>query len=215
MRHRLATAVVGLALVAGTVVVAAPGGGRAGAVRSAGVAPSPAASPPLPVPGDAPTTLPGAALPRPVPVPVDSYAPEAVVSIGTIDIPAIGLHHQLMEGITLHNIDHGPSHWPGTALPGHLGNAVFAGHRVSHTHPFRHLDRLVPGDLVTFTVTPASGPPQVSTYKVTGSEVVTPSRVDIVDQTDSYAATLFACHPPGSAAYRFVVHLTLVSPPLG
>ena len=29
-----------------------------------------------------------------------------------------------------------------------------------------------------------------------------------------YTATLFACHPPGSTAYRYVVHLRLVSAPL-
>src|SRR3712207_8743422 len=42
--------------------------------------------------------------------------------------------------------------WPGTAFPGETGNAVFAGHRVTHSHPFRHIDKLVPGDEVFFTI---------------------------------------------------------------
>ena len=36
--------------------------------------------------------------------------------------------------------------------PGFNGDTVFAGHRVTYTHPFQHLDRLVPGDTVTFVM---------------------------------------------------------------
>ena len=48
------------------------------------------------------------------------------------------------------------------------------------------------------------------TYAVVGTEVVDPSAVEIADQTLGYTATLFACHPPGSAAYRIVAKLQLV-----
>ena len=37
-----------------------------------------------------------------------------------------------------------------------------------------------------------------------------PEAVQIADQTPQYTATLFACHPPGSARYRIVVKLQLV-----
>jgi hypothetical protein len=47
-------------------------------------------------------------------------------------------------------VDHGPGHWPGSAMPGRRGNAVFAGHRVTHDHPFMDLDLLAPGDKVIF-----------------------------------------------------------------
>ena len=33
----------------------------------------------------------------------------------------------------------------------------------------------------------------------------------IVNQSAGKTATLFACHPPGSARFRFVVHLTYVN----
>jgi sortase A len=128
-----------------------------------------------------------------------------VVQIGTIEIPKIGLVHPVFEGNTLTQIDHGPSHWPGTAMPGQAGNAVFAGHRVTHTRPFRNIDRLVPGDLVHFTIGGVR-----STYRVTESFVVTPKDTWIINQTPTPTATLFACHPPGSARYRYVVRLTLV-----
>jgi sortase A len=139
---------------------------------------------------------------RPVSVPRARYAPEPVREIGVIEIPKISLVHRLFEGITMNNIDHGPSHWPGTALPGQVGNAVFAGHRVTKTHPFRHIDQLAQNDVVVFTVGGVR-----TVYRVTGTEVVSPGDTWIVNQTPTATATLFACHPPGSARYRFVVHL--------
>jgi sortase A len=89
-------------------------------------------------------------------------------------------------------------------MPGEVGNAVFAGHRVTHTHPFRNIDQLVPGDQVIFTVNDKR-----TVYTVTGHEIVRPSQTGIVAQTPTATATLFACHPPHSAAFRYVVHLAL------
>jgi sortase A len=143
--------------------------------------------------------------PRPVAAPRDSYAAEPIVEIGTIEIPKIGLNHRIMHGISLRNIDQGPSHWPGTAMPGELGNTVFAGHRVTHTHPFRNIDQLVPGDLVIFHIGGVK-----STYSVTGSEIVYPDALHITNQTSDATGTLFACHPPHSAKQRYVVHLAFV-----
>ena len=81
---------------------------------------------------------------------------------------------------------------------------VVAGHRTSHSKPFRHLDDLVPGDEVIFNM-----PYGRFVYRVTSTEIVTPDRVDIVNQTSAKTATLFACHPPGSTQQRIVVHLQL------
>lgn len=149
-----------------------------------------------------------APLTRPVDVPDDPYAPEPLVEIGTMEIPKINLTHRIFHGISLRTIDRGPSHWPGSAMPGEVGNAVFAGHRVTHTKPFRDIDQLVPGDQVFFTVNGAR-----SSYVVTGHEIVTPEGMHIVDPTPTPTATLFACHPPGSARYRYVVHLALSASP--
>jgi sortase A len=155
-----------------------------------------------PTSGSPGLTIPTSA--RPVDPPKDAYAPEPVLEIGTIEIPKIGLNHRIMHGISLRNIDEGPSHWPGTALPGQDGNTVFAGHRVTHTHPFRNIDQLVPGDEIFFTVNGFR-----TRYVVTGKEVVSPSRLDIIQPTPTPTATLFACHPPGSARQRYVVRASL------
>lgn len=150
------------------------------------------------------TAAPAISLPTPVMPPADPYAPEPAIVLGTIEIPRIGLIEPLNQGISLRSIDRGPSHWPGTALPGDPGNVVIAGHRVTKTAPFRNIDQLQSGDAVIFTV---DG--QRSTYVVTGAEVVTPDAMRIVEQTPASTGTLFACHPPGSAQYRYVVSLAL------
>ncbi|MFP5327871.1 MAG: sortase [Acidimicrobiia bacterium] len=141
----------------------------------------------------------------PVTPPKDPYAAEPIREIGIIEIPKIGLRHKLYHGISLRNIDMGPSHWPGSALPGETGNVVIAGHRVTHSRPFRTIHQLVVGDLVHFEVAGVR-----TTYAVTGSQIVAPTAMHIVDQTPTPTATLFACHPPGSARQRYVVHLGLV-----
>jgi sortase A len=141
-------------------------------------------------------------LPNPEAPPADPRAPEPLVELGTIEIPKIGVTKSIFEGITLTTLDHGPGHWPGTAMPGQPGNVVIAGHRVSHDKPFRHLEQLEPGDDVILTTGDGR-----FVYKVTGTEVVFPDALWIADQTPDATGTLFACTPPGSTKQRIVVHL--------
>lgn len=142
-------------------------------------------------------------LPDPVAPPKDDD-PEPVLELGTIEIPRLGLVRTISEGIRLSTLDRGPGHWPGTAMPGAVGNAVFAGHRVSHNEDFRDLDQLQPGDEVVM-----DGVFGRHVYRVVSIEIVAPDAMWIVDQTYERTATLFACHPPGSIAERIVVHLRL------
>ena len=141
----------------------------------------------------------------PVHVPRDAYAPEPIVKIGTLEIPKIGLHTPIYHGITMRNIDLGPSHWPGTPLPGENGNTVFPGHRVTKTRPFRNIDQLVPGDRAIFTVNGVR-----SVYVMTANQIVKPTQMEIINPTPTPTATIVACHPPGSARLRFVVKFALV-----
>jgi len=159
----------------------------------------------LPVPSTTPTTaapVPAAPAPRtkPAPPPANERAKSPIVKIGEIRIPKIGLVHPIYEGVTLTVVDKGPGHWPGSAVPGQLGNAVFAGHRVTHSHPFRNVDKLAAGDEIIFVM-----PDGTYTYKMTKQEIVKPTDVWIVNPTPTATLTLFACHPPGSAAKRIVI----------
>ena len=134
---------------------------------------------------------------KPIDPPINPRAAQAIVKIGEIHIPKIGLVHPVYEGVTLTVIDHGPGHWPGSAVPGQLGNSVFAGHRVTHSHPFRRIHEMAPGDDIIFKMQNGT-----FTYKMTGHQIVTPKDVHIVNPTTDATVTLFACHPPGSARQR-------------
>lgn len=153
-----------------------------------------------------PSSLPE--LPQPENPPQDPYEKVPVVEIGSIEIPKIGMTQPLHTGVSLTVLNVGPSHWPGTALPGEFGNTVIAGHRVTHTKPFRNMHELVVGDEIIVNTNTGR-----HVYKVTGHEIVQPEDIWIVDQKPGFTITLFACHPPGSAAQRYVVYGELVDKP--
>ena len=157
---------------------------------------------------EAPTTAAPETVPDTVPVPIappaDTRGQEPIIELGSIEIPRLGLAVGMFEGIRLTTLDRGPGHWPGTAMPGATGNVVVAGHRTSHSKPFRHLELLEVGDEVIFNTVDGR-----FAYQVVGTEVVYPDAVHIIDQTPDRTATLFACHPVGSTKQRIVIHLAM------
>lgn len=152
---------------------------------------------------EAATTTTEVVLPVPLPPPAPR-AKEPLTELGSLEIPKLKVTEPLLEGISLNTLDRGPGHWPGTAMPGHIGNVVVGGHRTSHSRPFRHIDQLVPGDEVILTTLEGR-----FVYKVTSTKIVTPDAMWIVDQQPTFTATLFACHPVGSTRERIVVFLEL------
>ena len=127
---------------------------------------------------------------------------------GRIEIPAIGLNHLTYEGIDLATINYGPSHWPGTPLPGQLGNTVFPGHRTTYSRPFWDMDKLVPGNEVIFSN--AAGR---FTYRIDRVFIVNANETWIVNNTPDATFTIMACHPKGSAKQRIVAKGTMVNQP--
>jgi sortase A len=174
-----------------------------GLVATTTVAPTSTAAPTTTEPATTspPTVVQTLPIPDPPPEP---RAAEPRTELGRLQIPKIGVDITFLQGISLTTLDEGPGHWPGTAMPGQVGNAVIAGHRTSHNKVFRNIDQLVPGDEVIFTT--ADG---TFTYRVRETTVVTPDAMYIIEQTWEPTATLFACHPPGSTRERIVVHLDL------
>ncbi len=124
---------------------------------------------------------------------------------GRIIIPRIGLDHLTYEGLELSIIDYGPSHWPGTAYPGQVGNTVFPGHRVTKTRPFFDIDLIQIGDEVTFQRDTGRFP-----YEVTQILIVDDEETWIADPTDTPTFTIFGCHPKHSAKQRYVLKGKLV-----
>jgi len=128
--------------------------------------------------------------------------------LARIEIPKLGVVGDLQEGITLTAINRGPGHWPGTPQPGGIGNMVVAGHRTTYSKPFARLDELVGGDKVVFRTSAGT-----FVYQVRGVIVVPAQNIGIATQAKGiHTATLFACHPRGSATQRIVAKLELLGP---
>ena len=211
--RRTAAAVALAALTLGTAACGSDAGTDVADTATATVAPTAApetttattaaTTAPTTVPTTLATTTTQATLPTPQPPP-DPEAPDPGMELGTIEIPKLGVNRALWEGVSLPTLDRGPGHWPGTAMPGSLGNVVVGGHRVSHDRPFRDIDQLVPGDEIALTFSGVR-----HSYIVTGSQVVTPNDIWVINQSMDHTATLFACHPPGSTRERFIVFARL------
>ena len=166
----------------------------------------PATAPPPPIVVPAPPVTEAPPLPVPEAAPADPYEKVPVVAIGEMEIPKIGLVHTIYEGVSLTVVDHGPGHWPGTPMPGGWGNWCSPVTAPRTRRPFRNIDQLVEGDTIIFRTDQGT-----FTYRVTKTEVVHWDDVWIVDQHPGRTVTLFACHPPGSAEFRYVVFGELVT----
>ena len=136
--------------------------------------------------------------------------PETGDVVGRIEIPSIGENWLFSEGVGLDVLKSGPGRYEGTPMPGEEGNAAIAGHRTTYGQPFHNIDKLGPGDEIIVTyITGAQ-----FTYEYRETEIVTPDRVDVIENTDDDRLTLTACHPKYSAAERIVVSSALVGEPL-
>jgi LPXTG-site transpeptidase (sortase) family protein len=127
-------------------------------------------------------------------------------TLANVRIPAIGVTTPLKRGIGDNVLAKGLGLWPGTGKIGQPGNAVIAGHRTSHTRPLFDIHKLKKGDAIFFTT--AQG---VAEYRVTKRQIVKPDAMWITRPTKASTITLFACHPPHSIAYRWVVFAKLHS----
>lgn len=134
-------------------------------------------------------------------------APAVGARVGVLSSPALpGWRVPVVEGIGPAELSAAAGHYPGSALPGQLGNMVVAGHRVTHTHPFRHLDRLRPGDGLAVAT-----PNGTHAYRVLWVRVVDPRRGGrVLGDLPGRNLTLTTCHPPGSARQRLIVRAVLV-----
>lgn len=146
-------------------------------------------------------------VPGPSRQPVFHRSQESGAEVGAVRIPAIGLDEVIRAGVAIEVIDRGVAHWSGTARPGEDGNVVLAGHRSTHTRPFRDLDRLRPGDLVFVE----GGDGFEVIYRVRESFIVDPTAIWITYDEPGPTLTMFACHPKGSANQRIVVTADLVA----
>jgi sortase A len=146
--------------------------------------------------------------------PAPSVGPTAQVppvpsgdAIARLYLPRLGKSWVVVEGITPADIKYTPGHYPGTAMPGQLGNFAVAGHRIAAI--FWDLDQLRPGDPVVVETRDTW-----YVYHVTQQLVVVPTAVEVVapvpehpGQTPSVPMmTMTTCNPKFNNYQRLVVH---------
>lgn len=163
----------------------------------------------VPVPSGGTTT---STLPTPTTVPIQpvqaTEAPPADgAPIGIIDIPKIGANYVVVQGTSEADLERGPGHYVGTALPGNPGNAAIAGHRTTYLRPFYNLDQMAPGDPIFVTTTQGR-----FQYDVVDTLVVDPTDIAVLNPTPTPMLTLTTCNPRFSASTRMVVQAKLVTP---
>jgi sortase A len=153
----------------------------------------------------APSASPSASPSAPAPPPPEGSA------IGRLHIPRLELQWVVLEGVALRDIRYGPGHYPGTAMPGEIGNFAVAGHRSPGI--FWDLDQVRAGDyLIVETAT------DWYVYQVFQNHIVTPRSFEVVAPTPNQSGvaptqadiTLTTCNPKWNNYQRMAVHGTLV-----
>jgi sortase A len=138
--------------------------------------------------------------PRPVEV---SIRP---VTLGKIEIPAVGIATRVLEGDDAHILRLSVGHIPGTAVPGASGNVGLAGHNNTF---FRPLQKVNVGDEIRYSTAVGA-----FTYRVVSLRVVLPSAIEVLNSTPQPTLTLVTCYPfdsVGPAPLRLIVHAELVA----
>jgi sortase A len=132
-------------------------------------------------------------------------------AVGRLYIPKLKLHWVIVEGVALSDIRYGPGHYPGTAMPGKIGNFAMAGHRSPGI--FWDLDQIQAGDyLIVETRT------DWYVYEVFENHIVTPTSVEVIAPTPDKPGvvptqadiTLTTCNPKWDNYQRMAVHGKLV-----
>jgi sortase A len=149
--------------------------------------------------------------------------------IAYLYIPRLGRDYgwAIVEGTSDADLEKGPGHYPGTALPGQVGNFGIAGHRVGKGEPFLNLDHLRAGDAV---IVQTASNWYVYTVKgahhnidakdpdgIPGREIVNPGNGDVLDSVPNHPGndpteklmTMTTCHPKFTAANRMIIHAVL------
>jgi sortase A len=127
-------------------------------------------------------------------------------AVGRIRIPRIGASFVIVDGTDTASLRKGPGVYDDAPFPGAPGTVAIAGHRTTYLAPFRHIDRLRPGNEISLEM-----PYGRFVYRVQQTRIVDPSEVSVVRRVAYDRLVLSACHPLYSAAKRIVVFARFVA----
>jgi LPXTG-site transpeptidase (sortase) family protein len=125
--------------------------------------------------------------------------------VARLQIPRIRLDEVVVEGVGDDELNAGPGHLPGSALPGMPGNAVISAHRDRH---FSHLDALQLGDTIRTETGQSSG-----VWVIVARRIVD-RNAPALFQSSAPQLTLTTCWPVryfGSAPDRLILTAKPVS----
>lgn len=150
--------------------------------------------------------------------PVVAKAPANAVQFAVMYIPRFGIDYvrSISEGVGTVDVlnKNGIGHYPGTQMPGEIGNFAVAAHRTTHGAPFKQLATLEVGDKIY--VQTQDG---YYTYLFRGLEYVRPTAVGVLDPVPEQRGvaptdrvlTMTSCNPEFSASERIVAYSVLES----
>lgn len=120
-------------------------------------------------------------------LPIPTPGPEQAIRI---QIPAISIDAPVVQGDGWEQLKKGVGQHIGSANPGKTGNVVLSAHNDIFGEIFRDLDQLKSGDeIVLYTNQRAY------TYLISDTEVVEPTRVEVMGETKQPTVTLISCYP--------------------
>jgi len=161
---------------------------------------------------DGPQVLPEEAKQSPDSAPVMDE-PDFGTTFATMYVPRWGTDYvkPITQGVTRREILDvlGIGHYPGTAMPGGLGNFAISAHRTTYGKPFNRIAEVQEGDALVIQTEDAW-----YVYRVTDYSIVLPNQVEVIAPVpgdpaaapDGHYITLTTCHPMYSAAERYIVH---------
>jgi len=163
----------------------------------------------------APTPRPAVERPRPRPaIETPSQAKLAATyrkrtdtgdPIGRLTVPRLNLEIMVVYGTDRETLKKGPGLHPGTGFPGQRFLTYVAGHRTTYGAPFSNIDKLRPGDKVTFEV-----PYGTYRYEVVGHRIVRDDQLEVLKGRGREELALQACWPRFFATHRYIAYAKLV-----
>ncbi len=144
--------------------------------------------------------------------PLVGTAPGNAERFATLIVPRFGADYTrpIAEGIGVHDVlNVGIGHYPGTQMPGQLGNFAIAGHRTGWGAPLADIVNLQVGDSIYIET--ADG---WYRYVFRSSEYVMPTGVSVLEPVPQLVGqsptdriiTVTSCNPPLTAAERVVAY---------
>jgi sortase A len=144
--------------------------------------------------------------------PAVSAEPGNAVQFANLIIPRFGADfvRPILQGVGVSDVlRYGIGHYPGTQMPGEVGNSAYAAHRTGHGSPFFDIDKLQVGDSVYIEMEAGW-----YRYVVRSLEYVMATGVQVLEPVPQAPGaapsdrliTLTSCNPIYTASERIIVY---------